>query len=498
METTHVPATLEVRETPDNPDVAGIVWGTAVPYDTPIDLGGVREQFAPEAFNAEDVVGTPLCWRHDEPVGVITKAENTPEGLVVEANLANTALGRDAATLVRTGSVQGLSVGFKPVENAWNKTRDTVTRVRAALSELSLTHMPAYPTAAVAAIREETEEMSEATTPDAPEVVQPDNVRELRAELETMRDTVASLQVTERPREPMGEREFYKMYGDAVATRALEDITVDGVEGSDNSPVPTEVSARINLARPTFSAVGATALAPNGMDTNWLLDDLDPTVGDQSAEKTEITSTGANGKIITAPVVTVAGGNDLSLQFIQRASGWDRADYVQRLGEQYARNTNAKVITLLATATKTQALPASVDSASIGEMLGAAATSIANDCGWTANAVVLNPSTFFSIATTAGHGYPYAGGNVGGANLSSLSYTAFGLPFICDPQLGDANPGFIMNTNGVGLRESAGAPFTVEAPVPSLLGVDYAAYGYVAMALLRPESVVKITAANAG
>ena len=144
METTHVPATLEVRETTENPDVAGIVWGTAVPYDTPIDLGGVREQFAPEAINAEDVVGVPVCWRHDEPVGVITKAENTPEGLVVEANLANTALGRDAATLVRTGSVQGLSVGFKPVENAWNKTRDTVTRVRAALSELSLTHMPAY------------------------------------------------------------------------------------------------------------------------------------------------------------------------------------------------------------------------------------------------------------------------------------------------------------------------------------------------------------------
>ena len=224
METTHVPATLEVRETTDNPDVAGVVWGTAVPYDTPIDIGGVREQFAPEAFNAEDVVGTPLCWRHDEPVGVITKAENTPEGLVVEANLANTALGRDAATLVRTGSVQGLSVGFKPVENAWNKTRDTVTRVRAALSELSLTHMPAYPTAEVAAIREETQEMSEATTPDAPEVVQPDNVRELRAELETMRDTVASLQITERPREPMGEREFYKMYGDAVATRALADV----------------------------------------------------------------------------------------------------------------------------------------------------------------------------------------------------------------------------------------------------------------------------------
>ena len=91
-------------------------------------------------------------------------------------------------------------------------------------------------------------------------------------------------------------------------------------------------------------------------------------------------------------MVTIAGGNDLSLQFIQRASGWDRADYVQRLGEQYARNTNAKVIALLGTATKTSALPASVDSGSIGAFLGDAATSIADDTGWTANAVVLNPA----------------------------------------------------------------------------------------------------------
>ena len=64
----------------------------------------------------------------------------------------------------------GLSVGFEPLSNARSKARDTVTRVKAVLHELSLTHIPAYATAGVSAIREE-ETMPETTEVETAPVV---------------------------------------------------------------------------------------------------------------------------------------------------------------------------------------------------------------------------------------------------------------------------------------------------------------------------------------
>ena len=499
MNQTYITTTLDTREaTGDNPDVTAVVWGVAVPYATEIDLGGLRESFAPQSFDADAAVGVPLCWRHNEPIGVITRAENTADGLMVEAQLANTTLGRDAAALVRTGSVQGLSVGFTPIEDAWNKTRDHVTRLRAALSELSLTHMPAYPTAAVAKIREETPLMSDDTVKEAPEAVPTDTTRaaltEMRGELEAVRDHVASLRVTERPTAAMSPREFMRNYAEKILTRAWTDITLDGT-ASDQSPIPTEVSARIDFGRPTFAAIGASPLSPGGMDANWLMDDVDPTMGIQSAEKTEIASGPASGKIVSAPVVTFAGGNDISLQWLERAVGWDRADYVARMAEQYARYTNGAVIgELQVLSTNTGTIPTSLDTGALGSTLGAAAAGIVSATGWAPNLVVCDSSTFFRFGAVAGNGYPVAGGNVGNATLASLEFNAFGLRFICDPQMdsGAANA-YMLNTRAVGVKESPGAPFTITANVPAKLGVDYAVYGYVAVKGLHPKGITALT-----
>jgi HK97 family phage prohead protease len=150
---------FEVREDADG-DIVGQGTGRAVPYGVETDIGGVRESFARDSFNPEDVIGKPLAYRHNEPVGIITGAENREDGLYIDFNIVNTALGRDAATLARTGASRGLSVGFQPIKSAWTKTRDAVQHMSAGLLEVSLTPYPAYATAGISAIREEGETMT--------------------------------------------------------------------------------------------------------------------------------------------------------------------------------------------------------------------------------------------------------------------------------------------------------------------------------------------------
>ena len=493
---------LQLRESEADLFTVATVEGIAVPYDTPTKVGGVTESFARDAFDPQQVKGAPLCWRHDEPVGVITEARNDADGLHISAQIADTQQGRDAAALLRVGGVRGLSVGFTPLQDAWTRSKDAVTRVKAHLGELSLTHQPAYSTAAVSNIREENT-MPEQATDNAPEQAPEQEQRELsqdfvtREEYEALRERVASVNVVTTKHhtiEPTAD-DFMRTYSERLLTRAWTDVTLDGTP-SDTSPVPDAVSARINLARPTFTAIGAQPLANEGMESVWVLDGTDPVTGVQSAEKTEIASGPAAGVLVKSDVVTIAGGNDLSIQFIQRAKGWTLTDYMQRLGEQYARNTNADLLTELGVGvTAEQNLgTASLTPAKIGESLGAAAATIAGAVGTAPSVVVLNPSKFFEIAAVSGNGYPIAGGNVGNADLASLSYSAFGLRFICDPQLG-ATVGYVMDTRCVGLRESAGAPYSMSVAVPSKLGQDIAVFGYLAIKVLRPGGLVRLTAA---
>jgi HK97 family phage prohead protease len=487
--------TWTVRETDTQPDgVAATLDGVAVPYGTEIIVGGIREQFAAGSFDINDVIGRPLAWRHDEPIGRITDANNTPTGLHVTAEIADTTMGRDAATLARMGGM-GLSVGFEPVSDAWTKTRDGVTRIKAILRELSLTHMPAYATAGVGAIREDQEiTVEDTTTPPVAEATVPDLAGYARSEdVAALERQVAALTITDRPTEPVTEREFLQTYFEGLVNgrRAWTDITLDG-SASDYAPPPSLV-ASINFGRPTVAAIGVSQLGATGMDSTWITDATDPAVAEQVTEKTEIASNAAGGSLITAPVKTYAGGADISIQFIERASGWTYEQWLRRAAEQYARQTDLAVLSTLSAYSAGSTVPAALDTAIIGGLLGGAAAQIASATGRAPQLVVLEPELFFEIGVVAGASYPLAGGNVGNADLASLTYSAFGLQFVADPNLASTTTGdvrgYVIDRSSVGIRESAGAPFTMTANVPSKLGQDTAVFGYMANALLNADGV---------
>jgi hypothetical protein len=68
---------FEIREDSANGDIVGTGHGLAVPYGTETKIGGLRESFAPGAFDVNDVIGKPLAYRHGEPIGRITGSRIT-------------------------------------------------------------------------------------------------------------------------------------------------------------------------------------------------------------------------------------------------------------------------------------------------------------------------------------------------------------------------------------------------------------------------------------
>ena len=235
----------------DGGDIIGTGYGMAVPYGVEIEFDGMRESFAPGAFDPTAVVGKPLAYRHNEPIGVITGATNEADGLYIDFDVVNTSLGRDAATLMRTGSSRGLSVGFAPLESKRTQGKNSIVYTKAALAEVSLTHQPAYSSAGVGSIREEEGTMSVETVEDAaPAVVADIQAREA---IDELRREVASVVNVAEPVHPLAQFRSYGEYSKAVLEGFESRALFDQVTGDNPGVMPPvwlqQVRGIIDLGR---------------------------------------------------------------------------------------------------------------------------------------------------------------------------------------------------------------------------------------------------------
>jgi HK97 family phage prohead protease len=279
----------------DGGDIIGTGYGMAVPYGVEIEFDGMRESFAPGAFDTAAVVGKPLAYRHNEPIGVITAATNEADGLYIDFDVVNTSLGRDAATLMRTGSSRGLSVGFAPLESKRTQGKNAIVYTKAALAEVSLTHQPAYSTAGVGSIREDGETMSVETVEDAaPAVVADISAREA---IDELRREVRSVVHVPEPVHPLAQFRSYGEYSKAVLEGFESRALFDQVTGDNAGVLPPvwlqQVRGIIDLGRPVITGVGGPQSAgTTGLDINWPYFDGDLTtiVAAQANEKDEVNS----------------------------------------------------------------------------------------------------------------------------------------------------------------------------------------------------------------
>ncbi len=98
-----------------------------------------------------------LLWQHrmDEPIGVITLLREDMKGLYVEGKLLlDVQRGREAWTLLKSGAINGLSIGFRAVHFTRDTTSDTRWLTDIELYEISLVTFPANPQAGVMRVKD--------------------------------------------------------------------------------------------------------------------------------------------------------------------------------------------------------------------------------------------------------------------------------------------------------------------------------------------------------
>jgi HK97 family phage prohead protease len=494
---------LELRE--DGGDIVATGYGRAVPYNVPTKLGGVEESFARDAFTPEDVIGKPLAYRHGEPVGVITGAENREDGLYIDFQIVNTVQGRDAATLVRTGASKGLSVGFTPIKSAWSKTRDKVQHLTAGLMEVSLTHMPAYATAGVSVIREESKMNPEETTEETV-VVSED--KEAREAIASVREQVASIEARAFASEPVHPLAEYRTFGDyskavyggEVEARAL----FDQVTGDNPGVMPPiwlqTVAGIIDLGRPVITGVGGPQSAgTSGLEINWPFFDGDLTtiVELQANEKAEVNSVQISLEKGTATLATYAAGSDISYQLLQRSQPSYLDAHNRIMAASYSTVTDRVFTNNMWTQsnnTNIYDLAGDTTGADFRAAVFTASMEVEDATGAPASVVFASTALMTAIGGWESfYPAPYSVQNVSGvATASTLQVNVSGLRVVRAKWLDTDADRHAIVTNGQAARWIEDGPRLATAENVGQLGRDIAIYGYGATATYLPAGVVRL------
>ncbi|HWJ72110.1 MAG TPA: HK97 family phage prohead protease [Kaistia sp.] len=102
------------------------------------------------------VSGIRMLYQHDptEPIGVWTEIREDQRGLFVRGRLMlDVARGRDVASLMRAGALDGLSIGFKTVRARADRASGVRHLTEIDLWEISIVTFPMQPDARVQAVK---------------------------------------------------------------------------------------------------------------------------------------------------------------------------------------------------------------------------------------------------------------------------------------------------------------------------------------------------------
>jgi len=496
---------FQERENQDG-DIVGSGHGMAVPYGAETMIGGVRESFAPNSFDLANVIGKPLAYRHGEPVGKITGAENREDGLYIDFEIVDTALGRDAAVLARTSTIKGLSVGFNPVKSIMSKARDAIQHTAANLLEVSLTPYPAYSTAGVSAIREEEKGATMIDTTESAEVNSVDS--EAREALKALREevqTISAKAFTSEAQHPMSAYRSFGEYCKAVykgdaENRALDVQTLADAPGLVPPIWLRDIKGVLDRGRPVITALGGPSSAVgSGMSITWPYfdGDLSAIVAAQAAENDEVNSVDIDIKKGTANLVTYAAGSRLTQQVIERTDP-SYVDAHQRimLGAFGTETDYAFQTALWAndTAGVDYDFAADTTGALFREAVFAAAVDVETATGQPADVVLVNSTTFKKIGGWSSFfpdSYPVS--NVSGTfNARTLNLSVAGLPIVLARNFNTNDTQTAIVTNRAAIEWAEDGPRLMTNDVAANLGRDYSIYGYATALAFVPSGIVSI------
>ncbi len=108
------------------------------------------------SLKARPIEKVKMLLHHDtrNPIGVWESAKSTKEGLFVTGQLVlETQAGAETYALLKRGILDAMSIGFRTVEDSWNRDKDIRTINKADLMEISIVTFPMNESATINAVK---------------------------------------------------------------------------------------------------------------------------------------------------------------------------------------------------------------------------------------------------------------------------------------------------------------------------------------------------------
>ena len=466
-------------------------------------------------FSADsiDVKPVKLLLEHDRtrPIGKMVNFTKTKDGIEATFKIANTMAGEDALVEATEGLRDGFSVGA--MINEWSNDNGVMRISSASLEEVSLVTDPAIDSARVSEVAASENEAPK-TEDSEPATADSDNQTEGEQVSDTTvpapaEETVEAAKVetvsAARPAFYTAPRlEFTKAkylensvraaLGDDDArayVRAADDTTTNNAGLIPTPQLATVINPLSNADRGSIDAISRGVLPAAGMTFEIPKITAVPTVA-EVAEEGAIGETGMTNSFLSVSVKKFAGGQEFSVELLDRSSPVFFDELVRQMEFAYAKETDKYVTNLIISSG--QLAPTAQDNTAAG-LLGyvaqAAAEVYENSLGF-ARSIVVSPEQWANIMSYNDNGRPiYTASNpsnAGGAvSPTSLRGNVAGLDLYVSRSLsaltyttGDGSM-FVINPESYTWYESP--RFQLRADVVATGQVKVAYYGYGALAV---------------
>lgn len=519
MQTRHLDVHgIELRDAGDGDGLT--LSGVAVPFGVEYELcDGYREVVDADCdFGSRDV---KLAREHGELIGRITEQTREADGLHITARIADTVTGRDVAKLIRAGVYDAFSIGFRPRANRIEERDDgtrIVHRTAVELFEVSVTGIPAYPTAKITDQRHITQEGT--MMPEDNTTIE--RFDALDTEIRAIKTSLAEME----PQAPAVLGSAYRTEGDylkALAAgepeaRDLMKATRDLIATGDTGNTTTWIADDLRLIeqrRKVLNILTHDTLPATGMTLEYNVVATDTTSVSKQYNNTSKKSEGEPlpfGKVTfgtkTADIETYGGYTTLSRQVIERSTTPMLNTALKALRNAYAKSTENAVRAYLYALIASQrdatsnanniTAPKTLDAMSPDEWAGLImdAAEIMDDrnCALTRLAVSKDVALALIKLKDSGNRFMDISGKgsdtLGSFDLTGVVGDLMRVPVYVLPAATAGTAAFI-DPESVTVWESGGPTQLSDGDITHLTD-SYSVYGYMAVAATRPDGLLPI------
>ena len=316
------------------------ITARAVPLDTPTEIfHGFVETIQSGALVPRET-GVKLFSEHRAVIGVVTDMREEDGGLVIDARISDTQLGRDVRQLIADGALTQMSIGFLPAEDGQTVTYTDdgidVTVTRATLYEVSVVPFPAYEDTAITDQRSaERETAMTETVIDRLD----DAIGGLAVDVRALSDRIDHVETAQvEEAHPLAQ---YRSYGDYIK-RAPEGLDFRELTKVGQSAQPPawlgRLQAKMEAKKRVTNALAYTHDVPaQGETVQYSVYKEDSLKVAAYTEGTTLVPGTMADELKSAKIVPFAGAVSLTRATVNRADPAYLDDIGQRMAIKYAK-----------------------------------------------------------------------------------------------------------------------------------------------------------------